>query len=195
MSISLVNATKSQQRAAALARRDALPVADRRAASQKIALRRFPVPFGEGTVIAGYSPIRSECDPTPLLRSLAAKGAQLALPVVEGKDKPLSFSEWRQGEQLTAGPFGILQPRPEALPLEPDIILVPLVAFDRACRRIGYGAGYYDRTLADLRRRKPVIAVGIAFATQEVEKIVFGDHDERLDLVLTEREVIDPRGS
>jgi 5-formyltetrahydrofolate cyclo-ligase len=195
MSISLVNATKSQQRAAALARRDALPVADRRAASQKIALHRFPVPFGEGTVVAGYSPIRSECDPTPLLRGLAAKGAQLALPVVEGKDKPLSFSEWRQGEQLTAGPFGILQPRPEALPLDPDIILAPLVAFDRACRRIGYGAGYYDRTLADLRRRKPVIAVGIAFAAQEVDKIVFGDHDERLDLVLTERELIDPRGS
>jgi 5-formyltetrahydrofolate cyclo-ligase len=195
MPISLVNATKAQQRAAALARRDALPVTDRRAASQKIAVRRFPVPFGEGTVIAGYSPIRSECDPVPLMRGLAAKGAQLAMPVVEGKDKPLSFSEWRQGEQLMAGPFGILQPRPEALPLEPDILLVPLVAFDRACHRIGYGVGHYDRTLADLRKRKPVIAVGIAFATQEVEKIAAGDHDQHLDLVLTEREVIDPRGS
>jgi 5-formyltetrahydrofolate cyclo-ligase len=195
MAISLVGATKSQQRAAALARRDALPIADRRAASQKIAMRRFPVPFGEGTVIAGYSPIRSECDPIPLMRGLAAKGAQLALPVVEGKDQPLSFSEWRQGEQLMAGPFGILQPRPEALSLEPDIVLVPLVAFDRTCRRIGYGAGYYDRTLADLRKRKPVVTVGIAFAVQEIEGIAAGGHDECLDLVLTERDVIDPRGT
>ncbi len=95
-------------------------------------MRRFPVPLGEGTIVAGYSPIRSECDPVPLMRSLAAKGAQLALPVVHAKDKELSFSEWRQGEQLVAGPYGILQPRAEAIPLEPDIILVPLAAFDRA---------------------------------------------------------------
>jgi 5-formyltetrahydrofolate cyclo-ligase len=194
MSISLVSATKSQLRTAALERRDALAVVERRAAAQKIAMRRFPVPFGEGTIIAGYSPIRSECDPVPLMRGLAAKGAQLALPVVGAKDKPLSFSEWRQGEQLMAGPFGILQPRPDALGLEPDIILVPLVAFDRTCRRIGYGAGYYDRTLAELRKRRPVITVGIAFATQEVAAIPAEEHDERLDLVLTEREIIDPRG-
>ncbi len=113
-------------------------------------MRRFPVPLGEGTIVAGYSPIRSECDPVPLMRSLAAKGAQLALPIVHAKDKELTFSEWRQGEQLVAGPYGILQPRVEAIPLEPDIILVPLTAFDRRCRRIGYGAGYYDRTLRNL---------------------------------------------
>jgi 5-formyltetrahydrofolate cyclo-ligase len=193
MSISLVT-TKAQQRTAALARRDALPVAERRAASQKIAQKRFPVPLGEGTVVAGYSPVRSECDPIPLMRSLAGRGAQLALPVVEPKDKSLSFAEWRQGEQLTAGPFGILQPRAGALDVEPDIILVPLVGFDRAGHRIGYGVGYYDRALKGLRARRPVIAVGIGFAIQEIDAIVAGDHDERLDLVLTERELIDPRG-
>ena len=192
MSLSLVT-TKAQQRTAALARRDALPVADRRAAAQKIAQRRFPVPFGEGTVVAGYSPVRSECDPTPLMRSLAGKGVQLALPVVETKSKTLSFAEWRQGEQLAAGPFGILQPGPSALDLEPDVILVPLVAFDRAGHRIGYGVGYYDRALKELRKRRPVIAVGIAFATQEVDAVAADPHDERLDLVLTERELIDPR--
>lgn len=191
MSISLVT-TKSQQRTAALARRDALAVADRRAAAQKIAQRRFPVPFGEGTVIAGYSPVRSECDPVPLMRSLAGKGAQLALPVVEPKDKALSFAEWRQGEQLAAGPFGILQPRANALDVEPDIILVPLVGFDRKGHRIGYGVGYYDRALKALRAKRPVIAVGIAFAIQEIDAVVAGEHDERLDLVLTERDVIDP---
>lgn len=191
MSISLVT-TKAQQRTAALARRDALPITERRAASQKIAQRRFPVPLGEGTVVAGYSPVRSECDPIPLMRSLAGNGAQLALPVIE-KDKTLSFAEWRQGEQLTAGPFGILQPRPSALDVEPDIILVPLVGFDRSGHRIGYGVGYYDRTLQALRARKPVVAVGIAFAIQEIDTVVADANDQRLDLVLTEREMIDPR--
>ena len=185
--------TKSSLRAVALATRDAIPVADRRRAAQAIAMRRFPVPLGAGTIVAGYSPIRSECDPVPLMRSLAAKGAELALPVVHAKDKELSFSEWRQGSQLVAGPYGILQPRSEALPLEPDVILVPLAAFDRRCRRIGYGAGYYDRTLADLRKRRVVIAVGIAFAAQEVEAVPVDEHDQRLDLVLTERETIDFR--
>src|SRR5262245_17767533 len=187
--------TKAQLRATALAARDALPVADRRRGAQAIAMRRFPVPLGEGTIVAGYSPIRSECDPVPLMRSLAAQGAQLALPIVHAKDKELSFSEWRQGEQLVAGPYGILQPRTEAIPLEPDVILVPLAAFDRRCRRIGYGAGYYDRTLADLRKRKVVIAVGIAFAAQEVDAVPADEHDQRLDLVLTERETVDFRSS
>jgi 5-formyltetrahydrofolate cyclo-ligase len=187
--------TKSSLRATALAARDALPVADRRRAAQTIAMRRFPVPFGAGTIVAGYSPIRSECDPVPLMRSLAAKGAELALPVVHAKDKELTFAEWRQGSQLIAGQYGILQPRSEAAAVEPDVILVPLAAFDRRCRRIGYGAGYYDRTLADLRKRKVVIAVGIAFAAQEVEAIPVDEHDQRLDLVLTERETIDFRSN
>src|SRR5262249_9214343 len=112
MSISLVAASKASLRATALERRDGLPITDRRApraAGRASAQRGFPVPFGEGPPIAGYSPLRSECDPGPLRRGLAAKGAKLALPVVDAKDKPLSFSEWNQGAQLTAGPFGILQ--------------------------------------------------------------------------------------
>jgi 5-formyltetrahydrofolate cyclo-ligase len=183
--------SKKKIRNAALAARDALPVADRRRAAQAIAMRRFPVPLGEGTIVAGYSPIRSECDPVPLMRSLAGKGAQLALPVIDGKDKPLSFSEWRQGGHLVAGPFGILQPRADAVSVDPDIILVPLAAFDRKLRRIGYGAGYYDRTLSALRQqRRVVVAVGIAFAAQEVAGIPADEHDEGLDLVLTEQEMI-----
>jgi 5-formyltetrahydrofolate cyclo-ligase len=195
MSDQPAQATKKELRATALAARDALPVADRRRAAQAIAMRRFPVPLGEGTIVAGYSPIRSECDPVPLMRSLAAKGAQLALPLVHERDKELTFAEWRQGAPLIPGSYGILQPRSEAMQLEPDIVLVPLAAFDRRCRRIGYGAGYYDRTLADLRKRKVVIAVGIAFAAQEVEAIPVDEHDQRLDLVLTERETVDFRSS
>lgn len=190
----LNGASKQELRRMALTQRDALPVAERRAAAQAIAMRELSVPFGEGTIVAGYSPIRSECDPVPLMRKLAARGAQLALPIVEGKDKPLAFGEWRQGQQLVPGPYGILQPRAEAMPLDPDIVLVPLVAFDRTCRRIGYGAGYYDRTLAGFRaQRRPVIAVGIAFAAQEISAVPHDGHDERLDLVLTEREAIDFR--
>lgn len=183
---------KAALRAAALERRNALSSDERARAARAIAMRRFPIPLGEGTSVAGYSPIRSECDPVPLMRSLASTGAVLALPVVEGADKPLSFGEWRPGMRLVTGPHGIPQPSEQAVPVEPDILLVPLAAFDRAGRRIGYGGGYYDRTLASLRKTRPVIAVGVAFAVQEVDAIPAEDHDETLDLVLTEREIVDP---
>ena len=152
MSVSLVT-TKAQQRASALARRDALPVADRRAASQKIAQRRFPVPFGEGTVVAGYSPVRSECDPIPLMRSLAGKGAQLALPVSRRTRRCRSPNGVRASS--CRRPVRHPAAAPSALDVEPDIILVPLVGFDRAMHRIGYGVGYYDRALKALRAKKP----------------------------------------
>jgi 5-formyltetrahydrofolate cyclo-ligase len=149
---------KAALRAAALERRNALSSDERARAARAIAMRRFPIPLGEGTSVAGYSPIRSECDPVPLMRSLASTGAVLALPVVEGADKPLSFGEWRPGMRLVTGPHGIPQPSEQAAPVAPDILLVPLAAFDRAGRRIGYGGGYYDRTLASLRKTRPVIA-------------------------------------
>jgi 5-formyltetrahydrofolate cyclo-ligase len=149
---------KAALRAAALERRNALSSDERARAARAIAMRRFPIPLGEGTSVAGYSPIRSECDPVPLMRSLASTGAVLALPVVEGADKPLSFGEWRPGMRLVTGPHGIPQPTEQAAPVAPDILLVPLAAFDRAGRRIGYGGGYYDRTLAALRKTRPVIA-------------------------------------
>jgi 5-formyltetrahydrofolate cyclo-ligase len=102
--------------------------------------------------------------------------------------------EWSFGEPLSAGVWGIREPEPEAAEVEPDILLVPLLAFDRAGSRIGYGGGYYDRTIAQLRGRKAVVAVGLAFAAQEVSAVPITQGDERLNLVLTEREVIDLRG-
>ena len=102
--------------------------------------------------------------------------------------------EWVFGEPLIAGVWGIREPKPEAAVVDPDILLVPLLAFDRAGHRIGYGAGYYDLTLAQLRARKPVIAVGLAFAAQEIAAVPATPRDARLDLVLTEREVLDLRG-
>jgi len=146
-----------------------------------------------GSIIAGYSPIRSEIDPVPLMQSLATEGARLALPVIIARDEPLMFRVWDAANSLVAGSLGILEPPPEAPQLMPDILLVPLAAFDRAGHRIGYGAGHYDRTFAQLRAIKPFTAIGLAFDTQEIESIPMQPHDVALDYMLTETRVIDFR--
>jgi 5-formyltetrahydrofolate cyclo-ligase len=182
---------KDELRRQALARRDALPAAERAQAAETIAARAFPRALPRGTVVSGYMPMRSEINPLPLLRKLAAAGARLALPVVAGAGKPLIMRAWTFGEPLVAGVWGIRQPAPQAPATEPDILLVPLLAFDRAGHRIGYGAGYYDMTIAAARARRPVVAAGIAFAAQEIPAVPATPRDAPLDLVLTEREVIE----
>jgi 5-formyltetrahydrofolate cyclo-ligase len=184
---------KAELRREAIARRDALPPEARQAAAEAIAARPFPLAIAPGTIVSGFMPLKSEINPLPLMRKLAAQGARLALPAVAGRGKPLILRAWVLGEPLIAGVWGIREPKPEAAEVEPDILLVPLLAFDRAGHRIGYGAGYYDLTLAQLRARKAVIAVGLTFAAQEVAAIPATPRDARLDLVLTEREVIDLR--
>jgi 5-formyltetrahydrofolate cyclo-ligase len=130
-----------------------------------------------------------------LMRRLADAGAQLALPAVAGRGKPLTMRAFAFGEPLVAGVWGIREPGPDAREVFPDIVIVPLLAFDRAGRRLGYGAGYYDMTIAGLRARKPVVAVGIAFAAQEIPRVPTTARDAALDLVLTEHEVIDCRAT
>jgi 5-formyltetrahydrofolate cyclo-ligase len=178
----------------AVARRDTLPPAARVAAAEAVAARAFPLPIAPGVIVSAFMPMGSEFDPRPLMRKLAAAGARLALPVVIGRGKPLVMRTWNFGEPLGTGSFGILEPRPEAAAADPDILLVPLLAFDRRGHRIGYGAGYYDMTITLLRARKSVAAVGLAFAVQEIPTVPATPRDARLDLVLTEREVIDLRG-
>jgi 5-formyltetrahydrofolate cyclo-ligase len=185
--------TKSNLRAAALAARDALTIEQRGAAAQALAERGLPIEITSGTVVSGYSPIRSEIDPVPLMRKLAAQGAQLALPAVMARGKSLAFRAWSASDRLMLGPLGILEPSPAAAELIPDIMLVPLAAFDRAGHRIGYGAGHYDYTLAHLRKLKHIIAVGLAFAAQEIVAVPALPHDVALDCVLTETEVLDFR--
>jgi 5-formyltetrahydrofolate cyclo-ligase len=185
---------KAELRREAIARRDALPPAQRQAAAEAIAAREFPLRVTPASIVSGFMPLKSEINPLPLMRKLAEKGARLALPVVAGRGKPLIMREWVFGEPLASGVWGIREPKSEAGEVEPDILLVPLLAFDRAGHRIGYGAGYYDMTINRLRARKPVTAVGIAFAAQEIPKIPTTPRDARLDLVLTEREIIDLRG-
>jgi 5-formyltetrahydrofolate cyclo-ligase len=187
--------SKGDLRAAALARRDALDDRQRAAAAEAVAERGLPLAIKAGTVVAGYSPIRNEIDPFLLMQALAAKGARLALPAVMARGKSLAFRVWSFGDRLMLGPLGILEPSPAAAELIPDIVLVPLAAFDRAGHRIGYGAGHYDFTLAHLRKRKASLAAGLAFAAQEIPAVPTAEHDVRLDLVLTENETIDFRSS
>jgi 5-formyltetrahydrofolate cyclo-ligase len=187
--------SKATLRAAALAARDALSGEHRAAAAQAVAGRGLPIEITPGAVVAGYSPIRSEIDPAPLMRKLAAQGAQLALPVITARGQSLRFRAWSPGDRLLQGSLGILEPSPGAAEIIPDIVLVPLAAFDRAGHRIGYGAGYYDRTLAQLHKSKGFTAIGLAFAAQQVKTVPALQHDVALDYVLTETKVFDFRSS
>jgi 5-formyltetrahydrofolate cyclo-ligase len=193
MSDTPANPSKANLRAAALAARDALSGEQRTAAALAVAARGLPVEIARGTIVSGYSPIRNEIDPVPLMRALAALGARLALPAVTARGKSLAFRAWSAGDRLMLGSLGIPEPSPAATEVIPDIMLVPLAAFDRLGHRIGYGAGHYDYTLAHLRKVKPVSAVGLAFAAQEIEAVPARQHDVALDYVLTEAKVFDFR--
>ncbi len=185
--------SKGDLRKIALDARDALAPATRAAASEKLAARGLPFEIAAGTIVYGYSPIRSELDPAPLMRKLAEQGARLALPAVMARGKSLAFRAWSLSDRLTLGPLGILEPSPAMAELIPDIMLVPCAAFDRLGHRIGYGAGHYDFTLAHLRKAKPITTVGVAFAAQEIKAVPALAHDVALDYVLTEKKAFDFR--
>jgi 5-formyltetrahydrofolate cyclo-ligase len=136
-------------------------------------------------IVSGFLPIGEEIDPAPLMRRLHEAGYGLCLPVMEGKGKPLVFRAWAPGEPLTEVMWGIREPLPEANVLEPDIVLCPLLVVDGSGYRLGYGGGFYDRTLARLRAMKPVICIGLAFDEQKIDAVPHSDYDERLDWVLT----------
>ncbi|MFC0242121.1 5-formyltetrahydrofolate cyclo-ligase [Rhodopseudomonas telluris] len=185
--------SKNDLRAAALARRLALSDAERRAAATAIAARGLPFGLPENAIVSGYAPIRGELDPLPLMQALAARGTRLALPAVEQQGRPLRFHAWKPGDPMVRSPLGIDEPRREAPELIPDILLVPLAAFDALGHRIGYGAGYYDCTLESLRAVRRVITVGLAFAVQQIAAVPAAAHDVALDYVLTERETLNFR--
>ena len=184
---------KNELRTAALAKRDALAAVARQAGAEAIAARAFPIAVAPNMIVAGFMPMKSEINPLPLMRKLAGEGAHLALPAIDKRGRPLIMRAWKVGDPFKTGQWGIREPVPEAPQVDPDILIVPLACFDRAGHRIGYGAGYYDMTIHALRAKKNVVAVGIAFAVQEIDHVPATERDERLDLVLTEREVIDFR--
>jgi len=164
------------------------PEACRRAVAA-LPLDKLP-PF---TVVSGYRPQGSEMDPGPVMRLLQEKGAKLALPVAAHRNAPLVFRAWDPKAKLVPDAFGIPSPGPEAEELHPDLVIAPLVAFDRQGGRLGQGAGHYDRTIQNLRKGGRVFVLGLAYAGQEVARVPAEPHDERLDAILTETGYIEVR--
>ena len=179
---------KAELRSAMLAWRSGLSEAERQSASEAL-LASFhrERPFTVPTIVSGFWPIRDELDIRPLLMELHYEGCQLALPVVVEKRKPLTFRAWRPGDALEPGVYGTLQPSEKREVVDPDVLICPLLACDENGWRLGYGGGFYDRTLAALRLRKRVFAMGVAFDDQLVPDVPHGPDDARLDWLLTDK--------
>jgi 5-formyltetrahydrofolate cyclo-ligase len=179
---------KRTLRSAMLAWRGSLGEDERRtAAMDLLATFQREQPFETPAVVSGFWPIREEIDIRPLMIELHNTGCQLALPVVQGKGKPLLFRAWRPGDPLEQGVFGTLQPSARRETLEPDALIVPMLACDPDGWRLGYGGGFYDRTLIGLRARKAVTAMGVGFDGQLVDDVPHGPDDQRLDWLLTDK--------
>ena len=159
-------------------------------APQHLAGHVFPVnPTATHKVVSAFFPYKSEIDARPLLGKLAGEGWTTCLPVVVAPGVPLIFRRWFPGEPTVPGVWGIPRPTDDALLLEPDVLLVPLMAFDRRGYRLGYGGGYYDRTLELLRSKKSIVAIGVAYSAQQVDSVPHDSHDHSLDFIMTEKGV------
>jgi 5-formyltetrahydrofolate cyclo-ligase len=140
----------------------------------------------EARIVAGYMAIRTEVDPLPAMTALVAEGRRVCVPVIQGAGQPLKFLEWHPGAEMVAGPFGAMVPA-EAEALEPEVLIAPLVAFDRRGYRLGYGGGFYDRSLEGLRAKRPTRAIGFAYAAQELAEVPTEPTDQPLDGIVTEQ--------
>ena len=138
-----------------------------------------------GRQISGYWPIKNELTPIALMSALHAAGFSIALPVIAARFAPLGFRSWQPGDRLIRAGFGLMEPTPDAVAVLPDVLLVPLAAFDAEGFRIGYGGGYYDRTLELYRAQRAISAIGIAYDCQEVPVFTHEPHDQRLDYLIT----------
>jgi 5-formyltetrahydrofolate cyclo-ligase len=139
-------------------------------------------------IVSAYKTLDSEIDPAPLVEVLRQQGHIIALPFVWGKDQPLSFHRYEAGDILTPSAFGVHEPAPHTDRLTPDIVLIPLLAFDSKGYRLGYGGGFYDRTLAVLRRQKPILAIGLGFSCQQIDAVPRAENDAHLDQIFTENQ-------
>ncbi len=178
---------KRHLRETAKAQRGQLSLAERTQAATRIAAHGLEF-LGTGPsplAVSAFLAIGEEINPAPLMSRLHREGATICLPVMVGKGQPLEFRAWSPGAPLRTVMWGIREPEAAAPLVEPDVLLVPLLAFDRTGQRLGYGGGFYDRTLQRLRSCKRVVAVGLAFSSQEVDAVPHLDYDERLDWVLT----------
>lgn len=181
-----IDAAKRAMREDMAQRRSALSSGERETGAE--ALAQAGIAFASpspGVAVSGYAAIRDELNPLPLLMALAAAGHPVALPVIAHKAAPLTFRAWVPGAPLETGAFSVPVPGEDASEVTPGIVLVPLLAFDMKGHRLGYGAGFYDRTLAGLRARGRVTAIGLAFDVQRLEAVPRDAYDEPLDWVLT----------
>jgi 5-formyltetrahydrofolate cyclo-ligase len=183
--------SKTALRREALARRSVIEPAARAACSRRLAEEGLRLArLWRPRIVSAFHPMRDEPDTLPLLAALAAEGFATALPSVVGPGSPLTFRLWRPGEPTRAGAMSIHEPLLTAPAVDPELLFVPLACFDRRGHRIGYGAGYYDRTLARLRPMKPVHAAGVAYGVCEIAAVPYETHDQSLDAVVTEQETI-----
>jgi 5-formyltetrahydrofolate cyclo-ligase len=148
------------------------------------------IPLAPGAAVSAYWPKGDELDPRPAMAALAARGHPIGLPVVAGRGAPLMFRRWAPGDRLEPAGFGLSEPAGDRPEVAPALLLVPLLAFDRRGARLGYGGGFYDRTLARLRDAGGALAVGVAYAGQEMPALPQGPGDRTLDWILTEHETI-----
>lgn len=176
-------AAKREARKAAFARRKAAHAAGLDVAAQAN-LQAALAPHG-GKLLAGYMPIRTEVDPRPVM---AAWTGPVGVPVIRGEAQPLDFHLWQERAEMIEGPFGAHVPA-SMEPMRPEILIVPLVAFDANGFRLGYGGGFYDRTLDRLRASGPVLAIGFAYAAQKAQSLPLEKTDEPLDAIATDEEV------
>jgi 5-formyltetrahydrofolate cyclo-ligase len=182
---------KNALRATAFAKRDALARDWRTRASASIAERVLEIPELMRTEPVGaYWPIKSEVDPRPILEGLVARGQVVALSQI--LHPYLSWRQWRPGDPMIHGGFGVQEPGPDAPEVFPRALLVPLAAFDRNGRRLGYGKGHFDRSIAALSEKHPVLTIGLAYSVQELDAVPAEDHDQPLDLIVTETGVMRP---
>lgn len=184
-------ADKKTLRRVFLARRSEIPVDQKTALNQQIVARILSyLSPEESDIIAGYFAIKGEPDVLPVLAALAARGLRVALPVVTEKEAPLGFRLWHAGAAMVQGFAGIPEPDPATCPLvAPTVFLVPLLGFDARCHRLGYGAGYYDRTFAAIKKQQDFTAIGIAYDMQKLEKVPVDAYDYPLDAVVTDRHI------
>ncbi len=152
------------------------------------------VPVKQDAIVSVYYPVRSEIDPSPIVEKLWGRGVTVCLPIINSDRRDLSFAKWDGSTQLTKSSFGVLEPEDKTILLDPDILIVPLLAFDQTGNRMGYGQGHYDETLRILRKKKDVVAVGLAYAEQAVLLALPSEpHDQKLDMVVTPQRVFDFR--
>jgi 5-formyltetrahydrofolate cyclo-ligase len=180
-----LEAAKADARILMRAERSALEPGD---ASLKL-IENFPLELAKLSPVAGYWPVGGEIDGRPLLAALAKAGRTVALPRMESRNGPARFLAWRGVEPLTADAFGVPSPPTTGADLSPRLFLVPLLAFDRAGGRLGQGGGHYDRIIS-LNRAHGAVAVGLAYAEQEMGVVPTGPYDAHLDWVITPKEAI-----